>query len=63
MHVRNEELRTTRELAREVNPILDSLSSGELAKVVVTDRSGKMRAVMVTPEEYDNLRSKQIDVD
>jgi len=63
MHVRNEELRTTRELAREVNPILDSLSSGELAKVVVTDRSGKMRAVMITPEEYDDLRSNHIDVD
>jgi hypothetical protein len=61
MEVHNNELRTTREVAREVNSILDALSSGDVAKVVVT-QNGKFRAVIITPEEYDDLRSNHVDV-
>lgn len=61
MQVRNEELRTTRELAREVVSILDALSAGDMQKVVVTQQ-GKMRAVIITPEQYDDLQSNHVDV-
>lgn len=61
MQVRNEELRTTREVAREVNAILDALSAGDVEKVVVT-QGGKFKAVIITPELYDDLQSNHIDV-
>lgn len=54
MEVHNNELRTTRELAREVNSILDALSARDVDKVVVT-QGGKFKAVIITPDHYDNL--------
>ena len=61
MQVKNEELRTTRELARETNAIVAALSSGDVEKVVVT-QGGKFVAVMITPAQYDDLQSNHVDV-
>lgn len=52
--VTNEELRTTRELVREMNSTLELLDSGSLQKVVVT-RSGKIVGVLVSPETFSRL--------
>jgi prevent-host-death family protein len=54
MEVRNEELRTTRELAREVSACLDALNKGDLKKIVVT-KNGKLSGVLISVEEYDRL--------
>lgn len=61
MHVRNEELRTTRELAREVSAVLEGLNNGDVEKIVVT-QNGKFRGVIITPNRYDELASNHIDV-
>jgi hypothetical protein len=55
MQVKNEELRTAREVAREINSILDLLNQKDLEKVVITGRDGKMRGVIITPETWDNF--------
>lgn len=52
MIVSNEELRTTREVARELLSILDLVESGQ--KIVVT-HNGKMRAVIISVEQYEAL--------
>ena len=54
MQVKNEELRTTREVAREINATLDSLNSGDVEKIVITQQ-GKMRGVIITPESFDAM--------
>jgi len=51
--VSNEELRTTREVARELLSILD-LVELDGQKIVVT-HNGKMRAVIVSVEQYETL--------
>lgn len=56
MEVKNEELRSTREVAREINAILEALSQGDVEKIVVTDRQGKFKAVIITPETYDEKK-------
>lgn len=61
MEINNRELRSTRELARETNSILDALSSGDLQKIVVT-KNGKIAAVIITPDYYDDLQSNHVDV-
>jgi hypothetical protein len=61
MQVKNEELRTTRELARETSAVLDALSKGDVQKIVVT-QGGKIKAVIITPDHYDDLASNHIDV-
>ena len=53
MIVSNEELRTTREVARELLSILD-LVELDGQKIVVT-HNGKMRAVIVSVEQYETL--------
>jgi hypothetical protein len=54
MEVRNEELRTTRELAREISACLDALSSGDVEKIVIT-KNGKLAGVLITPEKFDQI--------
>jgi len=54
MHVKNEELRTARELAREVTTILDALGNGDIEKIVVM-RGGKIAGVLITPETYESF--------
>jgi len=51
--VSNEELRTTREVARELLSILD-LVELDGQKIVVT-HNGKMRAVIISVEQYEAL--------
>lgn len=53
MIVSNEELRTTREVARELLSILD-LVELDGQKIVVT-HNGKMRAVIISVEQYEAL--------
>lgn len=52
--VDNRELRSTREVAREIGSILVQLEQGDLEKVVVT-QAGKMRAVVLSVGAYDEL--------
>lgn len=61
MQVKNEELRTTRELARETNAILAALSAGDVGKIVIT-QNGKFVGVIITPAQYDDLQSNHVDV-
>lgn len=56
LETNNHELRTTREVARELNSIIDLISDKAVEKIVVT-RSGKMVAVIITPERYDEINS------
>lgn len=62
MQVRNEELRTTREVAREINSILDAISNEDVEKIIVTDRAGKMRAVIITVESYETFTDSILDL-
>jgi PHD/YefM family antitoxin component YafN of YafNO toxin-antitoxin module len=55
MHVSNEETRTTREVAREVNSILDALANGDVEKIVIMNRTGKIAGVIISPQRYDTL--------
>ena len=52
--VANAELHTVRDAMRELNGIVDRLERGELEKAVLTRRH-KMRAVVVSVEEYARL--------
>jgi hypothetical protein len=52
--VSNDELSTVRDAARGLVPLLESLASGERAKVVLTQR-GAMVGVIITPERYAQL--------
>ena len=54
MEVRNEELRSTREVAREISACLDALKAGDVEKIVITKNS-KMVGVLITPERYDQM--------
>ena len=56
--VRNEEIRTAREVVREFGATLGLLSSGDLEKVVVVTQ-GKMRGVLLSPERYAALLERQ----
>jgi hypothetical protein len=54
METRNEELRTLREFVREPSACLDLLEKGSVEKIVITQR-GKIRAVILRPEQFDEL--------
>jgi hypothetical protein len=54
MEVRNEELRSTREVAREISACLDALNAGDVEKIVIT-KNGKFAGVLITPERFDEL--------
>lgn len=47
----NEELRSVRDVSRELGALLERLEAGELEKVVVT-RHGRMVAVILPLEAY-----------
>jgi prevent-host-death family protein len=53
----NSEIRTVREAMREMSAILEQLERGEISKIVLTNR-GRMRAVLVSVDEYARLTSK-----
>ena len=54
VRVANDELSTVREAMRELNRLVDALESGELEKVVLTQRN-RMRAVVVSLERFSEL--------
>ena len=54
LRVSNDELATVREAMRELGQLLDRLSRGEVDKIVLTQRN-QMRAVILTPERYNEL--------
>ena len=62
MQVNNDEIRTARETAREINAIIDQLRKRDVEKIVVMTRNGKIGAVILTPERYDELIADHTDV-
>jgi hypothetical protein len=52
--VNNDELRTTREVARELSAILEQLKNGSVEKIVLT-RQGKIVGVLLAPFRYEEL--------
>lgn len=52
--VSNDELATIRDAMRNLNRIVDALNSGAADKVVLT-KGGKMRAVILSLDEYERL--------
>ena len=57
VRVANDELATVREAMRELNRLVDALESGELEKVVLTQRN-RMRAVVVSLERFSELERR-----
>lgn len=54
MHVKPEEFRTTRELAREVASCLEALRKGDVEKIVVT-QNGKPAAILIDVATFENM--------
>ena len=54
MRVSDHEIRTTREVVRELLSILDLLEGRDVEKIVVMQGS-KMRAVIISPAHYEAL--------
>jgi PHD/YefM family antitoxin component YafN of YafNO toxin-antitoxin module len=54
VRVANAELATVREAMRELHRLLEQLESGDLEKIVLTQRN-QMRAVLITLERYSEL--------
>ena len=57
VRVANDELATVREAMRELNRLVDALESGELEKVVLTQRN-RMRAVVLSVERFSELERR-----
>jgi hypothetical protein len=55
VEVSNDELYTVRDAMRELHRMVEQLDRGELEKVVLTHRN-RMRAVVVSVDEYAKLR-------
>jgi PHD/YefM family antitoxin component YafN of YafNO toxin-antitoxin module len=55
--VSNDELATVREAMRELHRLLDRLDTGQLEKIVLTQRN-QMRAVLVSVERYNQLEQR-----
>lgn len=51
----NEELRTVREAMRGLNQMLDQLDRGDVEKIVLWQGATRMRAVILTVENYAAL--------
>ncbi len=57
--VNNEELRTNREVVRELGALLRQLELGHLEKIVIMNR-GKIGGIIVTPDHYAKLLEDQL---
>jgi antitoxin (DNA-binding transcriptional repressor) of toxin-antitoxin stability system len=57
IRVANRELATVREAMRDMSRLLDALDTGEVEKVVLTQRN-QMRAVLITVERYAELEAR-----
>jgi hypothetical protein len=55
VEVSNDELRTVRDAMRELNRMVDQLERREADKYVLT-KGGQMRAVVVSVEQFAELR-------
>jgi PHD/YefM family antitoxin component YafN of YafNO toxin-antitoxin module len=60
VEVSNDELHTVRDAMRELHRMVDQLDRGELEKIVLTHRN-RMRAVVVSLDEYSKLRQAHHD--
>lgn len=60
VEVSNDELHTVRDAMRELHRMVDRLDRGELEKIVLTHRN-RMRAVVVSVDEYSKLRQGHPD--
>jgi prevent-host-death family protein len=60
IRVRNDELWTIREAMRELNRMVAQLESGELEKLVLTQRN-RMRAVVLSAERFSEMQEKLDD--
>ncbi len=56
LRVANPELATVREAMRDMGRLLDALDTGEIEKVVLTQRN-QMRAVLISVERYALLEA------
>ena len=61
VEVSNDELRTVREAMRELNRMVESLDNGDSEKFVLT-KHGRMRAVVVSVEQFSRMRSGDHDL-
>ena len=59
VRVSNQELATVREAMRELNRLLAQLETGELEKVVLTQKN-QMRAVLISVERYSELEQRAV---
>lgn len=57
LRISNAELAIVREAMRQLPRLLEALESGELDKVVLTQKN-QMRAVLITPERYNQLEHR-----
>ena len=57
LRVRNDELKSMRQAARELGRMIESLDRGELEKLVLTQRN-QMRAVVVSLERYAEIERR-----
>jgi hypothetical protein len=57
--VKNTELATVREAMRELSHLLERLGTGEIEKIVLTQRN-QMRAVLLTVERYAELDARPV---
>jgi PHD/YefM family antitoxin component YafN of YafNO toxin-antitoxin module len=62
INVANEELRTTREAAREIGAMLTQLSEGQLEKIVLTSR-GQMVGVLLSVDEFAKYQTARNQMD
>jgi hypothetical protein len=58
LRVCNDELATVREAMRELHRLLEALETGQLEKIVLTQKN-QMRAVLVSVERYAELQQRQ----
>lgn len=57
IRVRNDELWTVREAMRELNRMVAQLESGELEKLVLTQRN-RMRVVVLSAERFSEMQER-----
>lgn len=61
VEVSNDELRTVRDAMRELNRMVDALESGRAEKFVLC-QNHRMRAVVISVEEFARLRDRTGDL-
>ena len=57
LRVCNDELATVREAMRELHRLLEALETGQLEKIVLTQKN-QMRAVLLSVERYAELQQR-----